>query len=102
MKRTGTLIGLISLLLIALEPSSAQEQAPSTTTPNDSPPIKKLGKMRSTGSAILHKACIAAATAARFTPELQNGTRCGFHRYRDLLVKLWKPQPYRGASAGVK
>jgi TonB family protein len=45
MIRTGTLIGLISLVLIALEPSSAQEQAPSSTTPSDSPPIKKLGKM---------------------------------------------------------
>jgi TonB family protein len=28
---------------------------------------------RSTGSAILDKACLAAVTAARFTPELQNG-----------------------------
>jgi TonB family protein len=29
---------------------------------------------RSTGSAILDKACIAAVAAARFAPELQNGT----------------------------
>jgi TonB family protein len=29
---------------------------------------------RSTGSAILDKACLAAVTAARFTPELQNGS----------------------------
>jgi TonB family protein len=29
---------------------------------------------RSTGSPILDKACITAVSAARFTPELQNGT----------------------------
>lgn len=50
MIRTAIMIGLISLLLIAiaaaipLEPVSAQEQAPSTT-PTDSPPARKPGKM---------------------------------------------------------
>jgi TonB family protein len=51
MIRTRILIGLISLLLIAiaaaipLKPASAQDQAPSTTTPTDTPPVRKLGKM---------------------------------------------------------
>jgi TonB family protein len=49
--RTRILSGSISLLLIAiaavspLEPTSAQEQAPSTTTPTETRPLRKLGKM---------------------------------------------------------
>ena len=34
---------------------------------------RSAGITHSTGSAILDKACVAAVTAARFTPELQNG-----------------------------
>jgi TonB family protein len=43
MVRTQILSGLTSLLLIAA--ASAQDQAPSTTTPTDTPPGKKLGQM---------------------------------------------------------
>jgi TonB family protein len=51
MTRTRILSGLISFLLIAiaaaipLGPTSAQEQAPSTTTPTETRPLRKLGRM---------------------------------------------------------
>jgi TonB family protein len=43
------------------------------TTVGSSGTALNAGVTRSTGSAILDKACLAAVTAARFTPELQNG-----------------------------
>jgi TonB family protein len=43
------------------------------TTVDSSGTALNAGITRSTGSAILDKACVAAVTAARFTPELQNG-----------------------------
>jgi TonB family protein len=44
------------------------------TTVGSSGKALNAGITHSTGSAILDKACLAAVTAARFTPELQNGT----------------------------
>jgi TonB family protein len=43
------------------------------TTVDSSGTALNAGITRSTGSAILDKACVAAVTAARFTPEVQNG-----------------------------
>jgi TonB family protein len=44
------------------------------TTVGSSGTALNAGITHSTGSGILDKACLAAVTAARFTPELQNGT----------------------------
>ena|ERR1700683_2409543 len=60
-------------------PQSAPVQNPKGycvvhTTVGSSGTALNAGITHSTGSAILDKACLAAVTVARFTPELQNGT----------------------------
>jgi TonB family protein len=59
-------------------PDSARAQHPRGycvvhTTVDSSGTALNAGITRSTGSAVLDKACVEAVTAARFTPELQNG-----------------------------
>jgi TonB family protein len=59
-------------------PESAPAQNPKGycvvhTTVGSSGTALNAGITHSTGSAILDKACVAAVTAARFTPEVQNG-----------------------------
>jgi hypothetical protein len=85
MIRPRMLSGLMALLLVATgaatpgTPTSAQEPAPSTTAPADTPPVIKLGKMDPKHPAHIGTEYYPKESrkhheqGTRFTPELQNG-----------------------------